>query len=106
MKTPQKDKLKLKGYCDTKKLNTMEREDFKKRCKDIFEDWPQFEQELDKLLDSGAVDFEHAEESYKECYPVVAAILERCVRRCIYGSAYEERRREAKRQMNKYLCFI
>jgi hypothetical protein len=84
----------------------MKREDFKKRCHDIFEDWPQFEKELDMLLDSGAVDYENAQDSYRDCYPVVAAILERCVRRCIYGSAYETIRREAKRKMNNYLKFI
>lgn len=84
----------------------MERQEFIKRCHDIFEDWPQFEERLNKLLKSGAIDLEKVAPNYMDCYPVVAAILERTVNECIYGSCYDAVNRQQKRKMNKYLKII
>lgn len=84
----------------------MERQEFVKRCHDIFEDWPQFERQLNKLLDIGAIDLNKVESNYLDCYPVVAAILERTVRECIYGSSSDAVNRRQKRKMNNYLKFI
>lgn len=84
----------------------MERQEFIDRCNDIFKNWIQFDTRLNKLLDIGAIDLNNVEPNYYDCYPVVAAILERCARECINGSVYEDRRRRQKRQMNNYLNLI
>lgn len=84
----------------------MEKQEFIQRCHDIFEGWPRFEKRLNKLLDSGAIDLEEIEPNYKDCYPVVAAILERTVNECIYGSSSDAENRRMKRKMNEYLKLI
>lgn len=65
-----------------------------------------FEENLDRILDSGLVNYENSDDNYRPAYPIVAAILERCVDSCLYGSSYEKTRREAKRLKNKYKPFV
>lgn len=84
------------------------KEDLRKRVLEIKKGWldDDFEEDLDRILDSGQVDFENSKPNYRPAYPIVAAILERCVEHCLNGSSYEETRREAKRLKNKYKVFV
>lgn len=84
------------------------REDLRQRVLDIKANWldKDFEEDLDRILDSGVVNFENSVPNYRPAYPIVAAILERCVEHCLNGSSYEETRREAKRLKNKYKVFV
>lgn len=86
----------------------MERQEFIERCNYIFKMWcaDDFQKNVEKLLASGAIDLENVDDSYKDCYPVVAAILERVVDECVNGSSYEKTRKEQKKAMNNYLKFI
>jgi hypothetical protein len=84
----------------------MERQEFINRCHVISKDWLQFDKRLEMLLDSGAIDLNKVEPNYFDCYPVVAAILERTVIQCIYGSSSDGVNRRQKRKMNNYLKFI
>lgn len=80
------------------------REELRKRVQSIKQSWldEDFEEQVDRILDSGAVDFENSEQNYKPAYPIVAAILERCAYHCIYGGSYEDVNRRQNRLKNKY----
>ena len=87
----------------------MKRQEFIDRCNTIFSNWcaNNFQEQVEKLLDSGAINIKNAEpNSYKDCYPVIAAILESVVVECINGSSYEKTRKEQRKAMKKYLKFI
>ena len=86
----------------------MERKEFIERCNTIFNNWcaKDFQKDVEKILDSGAIDLDSVEPNYADCYPVVAAILYKTVDRCINGSVYPEKRRKANKKMHNYLCFI
>lgn len=84
------------------------KEDLRQRVLEIKESWldNDFEENLDRILNSGMVDFEKSMQNYRPAYPIVAAILERCVDHCLYGSSYEETKREAKQLKNKYKTYV
>lgn len=56
----------------------MTREKFIERAYDVKKGWldAYFEQNLNKILDSGIIDLDNIPEHYGPVYPVVAAILE------------------------------
>lgn len=80
------------------------KEELRKRVISIKKSWldEDFEENLDRILNSGLVDFEKSAPNYLPAYPIVAAILERCVDSCLFGSSYDETRRKAKRLKNRY----
>ena len=80
------------------------REELRRKVLEIKEGWLDlhFEENVDAILDSGQVNFEKSDPNYRPAYPIVAAILERCMSSCLYGSSYEETKREAVRLKNKY----
>ena len=80
------------------------KEDLRKRVLDIKKGWldQDFEENLDRILNSGLVDFEKSSPDYKPAYPILAAILEDCTNSCLYGSSYEKIRKEAVRLKNLY----
>lgn len=80
------------------------KEDLRKRVLDIKKGWldQDFELNLDRILNSGLVDFEKSSPNYKPAYPILAAILEDCMDSCLYGSSYEETKKEAVRLKNLY----
>lgn len=84
------------------------KEDLRKRVLDIKKGWldSDFEENLDRILNSGHVDFEKSEPNYLPAFPIVAAILERCVDHCLKDSSYEETKLEAKRLKSKYKQFV
>ena len=87
----------------------MKRQEFIDRCNTIFNNWctNNFQEQVEKLIDSEAINIKYTEpNSYKDCYPVIAAILESVVNNCINGSSYEKTRREQRKAMKKYLKSI
>lgn len=86
----------------------MERKEFIEKCNTIFNNWcaEKFQSNVEKILDSGAIDLDSIEPNYADCYPFVAAILQNVVSDCINGSAYHKNRRRAKRKMNNYLNYL
>lgn len=86
----------------------MERKEFIERCKTIFNNWctENFQSNVEKIIDSGALNLDSVEPNYADCYPVIAAILQDVVRDCINGSSCSENRRRSKRKMNKYLAYL
>lgn len=80
------------------------KQELRKKVLEIKKGWldDDFEENLDRILNSGLVDFEKSLPNYRPAYPILAAILERCTDSCLYGSSYEETKREAKRLKNKY----
>ena len=80
------------------------KEELRKRVISIKKSWldEDFEENLERILDSGLVDFEKSTPNYLPAYPIVAAILERCVDSCLFGSSCEETCRKAKRLKNRY----
>ena len=80
------------------------KEELKKKVMWIKETWLDegFEKDVDKILDSGFVDFEKSENNFAPAYPIVAALLEQCADRCIYGFSYEEDICKANRLKNNY----
>ena len=80
------------------------KEDLRKRVLDIKKGWldQDFELNLDRILNSGLVDFEKSSPNYRPAYPILAAILEKCEDSCLNGSSYEHVKKEAKRLKNLY----
>jgi hypothetical protein len=83
----------------------MTREKFIERAYDVKKGWldAYFEQNLNKILDSGIIDLDNIPEHYGPVYPVVAAILEAVCNVCIYGGSES---RAAARTKNKILRSI
>lgn len=81
------------------------KEEVKERALITFENWvvSTFEQDVEKILESGLVNLEKAEGNFLDSYPIFAAILQKAVNCAIYGSSYEHTRRSQKRKMNLYM---
>ena len=86
----------------------MERKEFIEKCNTIFNNWcaEKFQSQVEKLLNTGAIDLDSVEPNYRDCYPVVAAILQNVVDDCLNGSKIDTVRKKAKREMNNYLNFL
>lgn len=81
------------------------KEEIKERAMITFQNWvaSTFEEDVEKILRSGLVDFDKAEGNFLDSYPIFAAILQKSVDSAIYGSSYEHTRRSQKRKMNLYM---
>lgn len=86
----------------------MERKEFIERCNTIFNNWcaEKFQSQVENLLNTGAIDLDSVEPNYRDCYPVVAAILQNVVDDCLNGSNSVVVRKKAKKEMNNYRKFI
>ena len=84
------------------------KEELRERVLDVKKGWldQDFEKNLDRILNSGLVDFEKSSPNYKPAFPILAAILEDCTDSCLYGSSYEETKKKAVRLKNLYKRFI
>lgn len=69
----------------------MEKQEFIERCTTIFNNWcvDKFQEQVEHILNSGAIDLDSVEPNYADCYPVVAAILDSVVSDCIVAAVRE-----------------
>lgn len=83
----------------------MTRDEFVKRAKEIKENWldSSFDDNLNRILDSGLIDLKNIPNHYGPVYPVVAAILEKCSNACIYGGSDS---RKSRRKANEILRIV
>lgn len=79
----------------------MDREEFKKRAMRLFVERKEYEELLDKAMNSGVIDFENLPENYLAVYPVAAAIYKETTEWYLDGShdraTVKQQRRESDR---------
>lgn len=81
----------------------MTREQFIEKCERLFVEKGKFLEMVNKALDSGAVNYENAEDNYAEVYPVVTAVYERLIGWYITGYSNPA---PARRKANNIKKFI
>lgn len=57
---------------------------------------------LEEVLHNDAFDFEKGEDSYKDVYPIIAAVCEKTASDIIETSSYDHVRKEMRKETNKY----
>ena len=81
------------------------KEELRQKVMDLKHNWldDDFEKNVETILELGGIDFDEEECNYKPAFPILCAILQKCINSCTYGSSYEESIRECKRKTRKYL---
>jgi len=84
----------------------MDKETFLKKMDNLFVDKEEYDKQLKRLLDSGAIDFEKFEDNFLDLYPIAAAIYQRETDWYLTGSLDDKVRRKARRDCNLYKSLI
>ena len=87
-------------------LNVMTEKDFFARVEGLFIDKERFMETLYKMMRKGAIDLDSMERSFRDVYPIVAAIYKNEIDWYITGSHDKKEISRVKRKMNKMLKLL
>lgn len=81
------------------------KEELRQKVMDLKHNWldDDFEKNVDTILELDVVDFENEPNHFGPAFPILSAILQKCINSCVYGSSYEENIKDCKRKIRKYL---
>ena len=80
-----------------------------KRCWQVvgdFKDEKRFKKCIREILASGCLDLSKCEDDFFHAYSILGALFLRAANQCLNGSAYENIRRQQKRESRNIMYFI